>query len=722
MSQSLIGKTLGHYRITDQLGAGGMGVVYRAQDTRLGRQVAIKVLPATDASKNDAVERFRREARTASALNHPNICTIYGFDEQDGECYLAMELLDGEPLDLRLGGRPLDLRAMLDIAVQVADALDAAHTEGILHRDVKPANIFITRRGQVKVLDFGLAKLTTERRLSTPGDILETRAEHFTSAVGTTVGTVAYMSPEQARGEALDPRTDLFSFGVVLYEMATGRQSFPGHTTAVVFDGILNREPLPPSTINHALPGDLDRIIAKALDKDRELRYQTAADLRADLQRLRRDSGTRVIAASGATSVASVVDKPRESSVVSSSPAAASSDPVGLPPVPAVAPVSKPSSHARPAAENATAAAPRSNLFGVGVAALAVLVLLSAFFVMSRRPAVSAPDPAASLAPEATADVSAAPPPESTAPPLAADVPSSPPAASSTTADTAGPPASPASSAPAVKPATKSLAPAKDPAPPPSKPAPAAASKDIEARERLDVARAKLGNNLIDQAVADLRQIVVDYPRSEVAVEASFLAAETLEQAGRVDDAMAVYVEFDRRFAGNQRVAQSKLRRARLLQNAKAQPRQTEGYQLLGEIARDFPGTPESRSALQAKRQIEAQRKQLKGVDPVLQVEVPALLVTLRMISDQFPGEAQTMIALNQLALGYEDMNQYQAAAEVWEHMAAQFPGNPAEVWFRLGELYERRLRNAEKARAAYEKVPPDSPRYKDAQQRLKRR
>ena len=236
------------------------------------------------------------------------------------------------------------------------------------------------------------------------------------------------------------------------------------------------------------------------------------------------------------------------------------------------------------------------------------------------------------------------------------------------------------------------------------------------------MARAKLGNNLIDQAVADLRQIVVDYPRSEIAVEASFLAAETLEEAGRVDDAMAVYVEFDRRFAGNQRVAQSKLRRARLLQNAKAQPRQTEGYQLLGEIARDFPGTPESRSALQAKRQIEAQRKQLKGVDPVLQVEVPALLVTLRMISDQFPGESQTMVALNQLALGYEDMNQYQAAAEVWEHMAAQFPGNPAEVWFRLGELYERRLRNAEKARAAYEKVPPDSPRYKDAQQRLKRR
>ncbi|MEO8681227.1 MAG: serine/threonine-protein kinase, partial [Vicinamibacterales bacterium] len=292
----LIGQTLGHYRIVDQLGAGGMGVVYRAQDLKLGRQVALKVLPAGSASDAEAIERFKREARTASSLNHTNICTIYGFDEHDGQLYLAMELLDGDPLDRRLSGKPLEMRIVLDIATQVADALDAAHVGGVLHRDVKPANIFLTRRGTVKVLDFGLAKLSPDFRRG--GRHLDARhdtavPDHFSSVAGTTVGTIAYMSPEQARGEDVDPRTDLFSFGVVLYEMATGRQSFPGHTTAVVFDGILNRDPAPASSFNPLVPAELDRIISKALEKDRALRYQTAADLGADLKRLRRDSASR---------------------------------------------------------------------------------------------------------------------------------------------------------------------------------------------------------------------------------------------------------------------------------------------------------------------------------------------------------------------------------------------------------------------------------------------
>ncbi len=292
---NLSGQQLGHYKVLEPLGAGGMGVVYRAQDTVLGRMVALKVLPATSSSDPEAVNRFRREARTASSLNHPNICTIYGFDDLDGRCYLAMELLEGETLDRRLLKGPLEPVALLEVATQVADALDAAHVEGILHRDIKPANIFLTRRGPTKVLDFGLAKLATSHHRRGGGDQTTTvEPTVFTSVVGTTVGTVAYMSPEQARAEDLDSRTDLFSFGVVLYEMATGRVSFPGNTTAVIFDGILNRDPAPASSYNPTISHELDRIIAKALEKDRALRYQTAADLRADLQRLRRDSSKRI--------------------------------------------------------------------------------------------------------------------------------------------------------------------------------------------------------------------------------------------------------------------------------------------------------------------------------------------------------------------------------------------------------------------------------------------
>jgi tetratricopeptide (TPR) repeat protein len=703
-----------------------MGVVYRAQDTKLGRQVAIKVLTTGNASTTEALERFRREARTASSLNHPNICTIYGFDEEGGQCYLAMELLEGEPLDQRLNGRPLELRMLIEIAVQVADALDAAHTEGILHRDIKPANIFITRRGQVKVLDFGLAKLTTDARLSGVDAILETRAERFSSVVGTTVGTVAYMSPEQARGEDLDPRTDLFSFGVVLYEMATGRQSFPGHTTAVVFDGILNREPVAPSTFNQALPNDLDRIVGRALEKDRDLRYQTAADLRADLQRLRRDSGTRrVSAASGVAGAASGsnlaaplpaatnVDLPAAEpmpSYVSASPMSPAPPIASAPAVAATPPVM-----ARTPAPAPGGDAPTRSWVMIGTGAVAVAALAAGLWVMGRSaPPSQEPAPAASVDTGLTG--SPPPPPEA---PVTATVPDG--ATAPAPSPAAAPPGPGATAAPA--PVTK--APPKGPAAkaPTSPPAPAAApTSDAEAAERLEVARAKLANNLVDPGVSDLRQIVLDYPGSPVAVDASFLAGDALEKAGRSDDAMAVYVEFDRRFAGNARVAESKLRRARLLQQSRAQPRQNEGYALYGEVVRDFPRTPEARAALQARRQIETQRRQLRAMDPVLNVEVPALLVTLRTIADQFPGEPATMVALNQLASGYDDLDQFQAAADALEQMAAQFPGNQMEVWFRLGELYDRRLRNQEKARQAYERVPPDSPRYKEAQQRLKRR
>jgi TolA-binding protein len=646
----MTGETVTHYRVGEKLGQGGSAVVYRAEDLALGREVVLKFFAHDGAG---SIARFQHEARTISSLNHPNICTIYEIGEHGGRHFLAMEMLDGHVLSHEIAGRPLKTDRILNLGTQIAEALDAAHAERIVHRDLKPTNIFVTRSGRIKLLDFGVAVL------------LPRRADPSTAAarsLSSTGGTIPYMSPEQARIEDLDQRTDLFSLGTVLYEMASGRRPFLGTTAEDVLAAIVNEAPIPLCTINAGVPSELERIITKALEKNPALRYQTASDIRADLQRLTRDLA--VANAGPARKTSYVRTSQLRRSLWWASAAVLGASAVAGAGWLAMAAARSRSESAMPGDTAARSVRGVDIELRSQVAASVVEPPRGSLSRVNGRPAAASP----------VADDLAA---------LGSTVPG---------------------------------APLPDPAPRAAE-APSAAATPV-ASEFL-VARQQIDLKLYDQAI-DTLQKVAQSGRRPQAIDAAFLIASVHDTRGDAANAMSTYIEIANRFPDDARAPEALTRLAEWTLKSKRRDKDLDARRTLTDLVTKYPASSWAPRALLMRAGIEERQGGYQR-DEVLGGSVPSAVVTYREIAERYASSEAAATALNKLARIYADTKRFEIAAATFQRLAALDSDDRYDAWFAAGELYEKRLKDVTRAAAAYSRVLPSSPRYAEARRRIAR-
>jgi serine/threonine protein kinase/TolA-binding protein len=669
----MIGQTIHHYRVTELVGSGGMGVVYKAQDLKLSRMVALKFLHMNPAPTPTAIDRFMREARTASSLNHPGICTIYEVNEHDGRPFIVMELLEGQTLSQVLTAGPLGVSLLLRLGVQIADALDAAHGRGILHRDIKPANIFLTSRGQAKILDFGLAKSSLART----SELTLAPTEVLTTVAGMAMGTIAYMSPEQACGQELDARSDLFSFGVVLYEMATGRQTFQGSTVAVVFDAILNRQPPAPIELNATVPVGLERIIGRSLEKDRECRYQSAAVMRDELDAVWRERSHHSTFSMPFATTPHTSPAPGWQSL---------SGRMSTPP-PSWQSASGVSTASPTTATRTTPALMIGGAVLVGAALIAVPML----FLGRTIPPSEAKAPVT----EAVASFATPPPAETTSAPASAV-------------------AIPGAPQPAAARARSAAATPAETMPNPDR----TSGVDAGGEAALRAARAKFEARLYDQALTDLKPIALNAV-SASAPEAQLLIGTIYERQGSPDDALAAYIELKSRYPSSAVTADAMLRTADLTLRSKRNDREVVARALYDEVGTKYPKSSRAAEALVRRAALE-ERAKLRVFDATLHTSVPAALVSYRTVATDYPKSTFAEPALDRLGELYSDLRRYDLAAQAFEDLARRFPSNHRDAAWRAGKLYEDKLKDKTRARDVYATVPTSSSHYSDAQKKLR--